>query len=81
MVKAGNKQGSLSLHTVESDQGVLDGNGQSVSNVESTGDIWRRSRDDKLTLRLDFAIFGKLRLEKSLLIPPAVPRRFDTLGL
>jgi hypothetical protein len=73
VVKSGNEQDGLAQHAVPTDQGVLDGDGKGVTNVESTRNVGRRGRDDEDTLGLDLTVGGELGLEETLLLPPIVP--------
>jgi hypothetical protein len=48
--------------------------------VQSTGDVWWRLRDDKVTTGLDVSIGTKFGLVETLLLPPVVPCRLDDRG-
>lgn len=77
VVETGDVKNSLSLHSVESNQTILKGNGETMSNMESSSDVRRRNGDDVETLVLGRSVGLELRLKVSLLLPPLVPRRFD----
>eukprot|EP01137_Pigoraptor_chileana_P033897 Opistho-2@25586 len=82
VIGAGVPQAHVALHTVPAGDAVLDRVGESVSDVESAGDIGRRNghHEDLLALllvALPKRLLGILRLEKPALLPPIVPRRLN----
>ena len=54
----------------------MDGDGESVTDVETAGDIRRRKGNDKLAFRFRRAIRGRLGFKKPLCFPPVVPSGF-----
>jgi hypothetical protein len=48
-----------------------------MAQVEVARDVGGRKDDDEGPLLLDLAVFGQLRLEEALLLPPFGPGRLD----
>ena len=76
VVESGNEEGSLSEHAVPSNQAVLDSSGEGVADVQTSGDVGRRTGNDE-GFRLGLAVGTILGLKETLSRPPVVPTGFD----
>ncbi|KAI3493165.1 hypothetical protein L1887_42182 [Cichorium endivia] len=74
VVVAGVEERPVAVHSVPSDEGVLDGDGEGVADVEGAGDVRGRGGDDEGLFRVVRVGVGWLcRLKVVALLPPLVP--------
>ncbi|SUH40053.1 Uncharacterised protein [Salmonella enterica subsp. enterica] len=76
MVGADLPQGVFTLHTLVTDHGIHDGLLESMSHMQTAGDVRRRDHDAE-----GLFAFVAVRLEIALLFPVLVKRLFDILGV
>ncbi|ENZ84189.1 hypothetical protein D088_330002 [Salmonella enterica subsp. houtenae serovar 16:z4,z32:-- str. RKS3027] len=69
-------QGVFTLHTLVTDHGIHDGLLESMSHMQTAGDVRRRDHDAETLLA-----FIAIRFEIALLFPVLVKRLFDILGI
>ncbi len=69
-------QGVFTLHTLVTDHGIHDGLLESMSHMQTAGDVRRRDHDAE-----GLFAFVAVRLEIALLFPVLVKRLFDILGV
>lgn len=80
MVAAGDPEGSISLHAVPPNQGILYGVGKSVAAVQSARDIRGRQGDDGGAGGIR-GMLGSFGLEEAALLPPRIPCCLDSAGI
>jgi hypothetical protein len=66
---------------VPSGEDVFDCDSEGVADVEAPVDGRWGERNDEEPLSLGVAVFGQLRLEETLRVPPVVPSRLDVGGI
>lgn len=67
----------MNLEDLPAHKCILNSHGQGMTDMQTTRDIGRRSRNDEKTFRLDLAVCRELWFEEALSLPPIVPGRFD----
>ena len=82
MIITGVEQYTITFHTMITNQCILNGNCQSMSDMQSSSNIWRWSWNNKSTFGIVGICFSdRSRCEKFTLFPPFEPRLFNVIGI